>query len=324
MAPRTDLWLGSSAVARALAERLARVAPSQATVLLWGEGGTGKGHAAAALHHLSPRSGGPFVATSLAALAPTLIEAELFGHEEGAFTGAARARLGRFRQAEGGTLVLDDVDALPLELQGKLLRVLQERLVEPVGAERPVPIDVRVVATSSRNLRELVAAGQFRSDLYWRLAVVELELPPLRARSEDVPELARRRLAALCRERGVPARELSPQAEATLAAHPWPGNVRELENTLERVLAFAPAACGPIEAGELEFLSLALAGQAQDVAQRALSHGLSLEGVERALIEGALREQRGNVAAAARQLGLTRRAFDYRVSRLARGEGAEA
>jgi len=321
--PRTDLWLGSSALARTLAERLARVAQSQATVLLWGEGGTGKGHAAAALHQLSPRAAGPLVATSLAALAPTLIEAELFGHEEGAFTGAARSRLGRFRQAEGGTLVLDDVDTLPLELQGKLLRVLQERVVEPVGAERPVPIDVRVVATSSRNLRELVAAGQFRPDLFWRIAVVELELPPLRARSEDVPELARRRIAALCRERGVPVRELSAAAEASLVAHPWPGNVRELENTLERVFALAPEANGPIEAHELEFLAVALAGQSQEVAQRALSHGLSLEAVERALIETALREQRGNVAAAARQLGLTRRAFDYRVSRLARGEGAD-
>ncbi len=324
MTPRTDPWLGSSAVAQALSERLARVAQSQATVLVWGEGGTGKGHAAAALHTLSPRSEGPLVATSLAALAPTLIEAELFGHEEGAFTGAARSRLGRFRQAQGGTLVLDDIDAVPLELQGKLLRVLQERAVEPVGGERPVPIDVRVVATSTRNLRELVAAGQFRSDLFWRIAVVELELPPLRARPEDVPELARRRIAALAKERGVPARDLSPEAVAKLVAHPWPGNVRELENTLERVLAFAPGASGPIEATELEFLQVALAGQAQDVAQRALSHGLSLEVVERALVDAALKEQRGNAAAAARQLGLTRRAFDYRVARLARGKGAES
>ncbi len=311
-APLGPLLAGSSPPAQALEALVRKAALSPAPAVVVGEGGTGKGAVAAALHRLGPRAGGPLVATSLAALAPTLIEAELFGHEEGAFTGAGRARLGRFRQASGGTLVLEDIDQLPLDLQGKLLRVLQEGEVEPVGAERPVKIDVRVVATSARDLRASVAAGALRSDLYWRIAVLEIALPPLRARCEDIVPLAQALLA-----RAGSRRTLAPAAEARLCAHPWPGNVRELENAVQRVLALGDDGRGPIEADELAFLGEELAGRAVELAQRALSLGITVDEFESALLDSALREQRGNLAAAARQVGLSRRAFEYR--RMRRG-----
>ncbi|MFM7297619.1 MAG: sigma 54-interacting transcriptional regulator [Planctomycetota bacterium] len=309
------LLSGSSPPAQALEALVRKAALSPAPAVVVGEGGSGKSAVAAALHRLGPRAGGPFVATSLAALAPTLIEAELFGHEEGAFTGAGRARLGRFRQAHGGTLVLEDLDHLPLELQGKLLRVLQEGEVEPLGAERPVKIDVRVVATSSRDLRASVAAGALRSDLYWRIAVLEIALPPLRARCEDIVPLASALLA-----RAGSRRAWSNEAQERLVAHPWPGNVRELENAVQRVLALGGDERGPIEACELGFLAEEVAGRAEELAQRALALGITVDALETALIDVALREQRGNVAAAARQVGLSRRAFEYRVARRKSGD----
>ncbi|MCC7011516.1 MAG: sigma-54-dependent Fis family transcriptional regulator [Planctomycetes bacterium] len=307
---------GRGPAARAFQERLEQLARSSAPVLIHGESGSGKNLAANMIHRASTRGGGPYVLVSLAALAPSLIEAELFGHEEGAFTGAQRARPGRFRQAHGGTLVLDDVDGLPLEVQGKLLRVLQERVVEPLGAEAPIPIDVRVLCTSTRDLRDLVARGQFRADLYYRLAVLELEVPPLRRRAEFIPELARALIAHLASERRLTPRPLSPAAADMLAARGWPGNVRELENALERVLVCPRGAAGSaIEADEFEFLERETATAADEVAERALSSGLKLEELEAALIAAALREQRGNIAAAARQIGLSRRAFEYRLER---------
>jgi len=205
---------------------------------------------------------------------------------------------------------------LPLEVQGKLLRVLQERVVEPLRAEAPIPIDVRVLCTSTRDLRDLVARGQFRADLYYRLAVLELEVPPLRRRAEFIPELARALIAHLASERRLTPRPLSPAAADMLAARGWPGNVRELENALERVLVCPRGAAGSaIEADEFEFLERETATAADEVAERALSSGLKLEELEAALIAAALREQRGNIAAAARQIGLSRRAFEYRLER---------
>jgi DNA-binding NtrC family response regulator len=314
----TMLHLGASAASRAFAVRLEQVSGTHVTVWLRGESGSGKNLAARALHAASSRAGGPLVVVSLAALSPTLMEAELFGHEEGAFTGAHRARSGRFRQADGGTLVLDDIDALPLETQAKLLRVIQERVVEPLGAEGPLPIDVRLVCTTVRDLRELVEQGGFRSDLYWRLAVVELVVPPLRARMDDLPDLIANITRRLAREHNVVPRRLSDEALERLRAYPWPGNVRELENALERALVFAPPsdeAGAEIRAGDFEFLGASTLDAADDLAGRALSHGLKLEDVERALIERAMREQRGNLTAAARQIGLTRRALEYRLAR---------
>ncbi|HVS10172.1 MAG TPA: sigma-54 dependent transcriptional regulator [Planctomycetota bacterium] len=324
MLVRPPQLIGTSAAFTAFRARLEQVAASDATVLIRGESGSGKDLAAAALHAASPRAAGPLVVVSLAALAPTLVEAELFGHEEGAFTGAHRARLGRLRQAHGGTLVVDDVDSLPGEVQSKLVRVLQSRVVEPLGAEHGVPVDVRLVCTTQRDLAAEVQAGRFRGDLYWRLAVVPLEAPPLRARLEDLPELARHLVRRLASERRLVPRELEPAALERLAAPAWPGNVRELENALERVLVLAERGAGgapPVRAEELEFLAQACEGVAPELAERALAHGVTLEALERALLEAAVRQQRGNLAAAARQLGLTRRALEYRLGRFA-GEAA--
>ncbi len=308
---------GSCETFRTFADEVRTVARSDATVLLEGESGSGKGAAARALHAASPRASGPLGTISLAALAPTLIEAALFGHERGAFTGADRARKGLFRQAQGGTIVLDDVDLLPREAQVKLLRVLQEREVEPLGGEEPVPIDVRVVATTNRDLRGEVAAGRFREDLYFRLAVVTLRVPPLRARTADLPELLETLVPRIAERVGKPARAFSPAACERLARHPWPGNVRELENALERVHVLGGE--GPVAAEELSFLGEAVAGAAEELARAALAGGLLIDDLALAMMELALEEERGNVSAAARRVGLTRRAFDYRMSRSSEG-----
>jgi len=315
-------WLiGECEAFRNFAAELTRVAGSDSTVLLQGESGCGKGQAARALHGLGSRAEGPLLEIGLAALAPTLIEAELFGHEEGAFTGAGHARTGRFRRAEGGTLVLDAIDGLPEELQVKLLRVLQERTVCPLGSMEEYPVDLRVVATSSCDLRAEVEAGRFREDLYYRIAVVTLNVPPLRACLADLPLLVEHITARLHETRGVPVREFSPEALERLARHPWPGNVRELENALERVLILAPqaGATTPVSAKELDFLDEAVRGSAERIAADALASGLTARELDCALLELALREQRGNVSGAARQLGLTRRTFEYRLSRLRAG-----
>ncbi|MCZ6596963.1 MAG: sigma-54 dependent transcriptional regulator [Planctomycetota bacterium] len=304
---------GSCETFRAFAQLLEQVAASEATVLLSGESGTGKGEAARALHELGPRASGPFLSVGLAALAPTLVESALFGHERGAFTGAHKDRPGFFRQAAGGTIVLDDIDLLPLEAQVKFLRVLQERVVEPLGAEESVPVDVRVIATTNRNLRAEVEAGRFREDLYFRLAVVLLEVPPLRARSGDLPLLVEHLMRRVAERFGVPARPVSDQAMARLEAHPWPGNVRELENAIERVLVLGDGEA--VRVVELDFLDEAVAGVPEELARQALAGGLDVERMTRAMMELALAEERGNVSAAARRVGLTRRAFDYRMSR---------
>ncbi len=317
--PASDRAPGAQLIGRdpaflAFLERLERVAAGVATVLIQGEHGTGKSLAAARLHALSPRAAGPLVRLHLGALAPTLIESELFGHERGAFTDARQGRLGAFRRADGGTLILDDVGLLPLPSQVKLLRVLQERVVEPVGAETAVPVDLRIVATAAVDLAAEVEAGRFREDLYWRLAVVPLQVPPLRARRGDVVPLAEALCARVAARLCLVARPVSPEAAERLVAHPWPGNVRELENALERVHALAVCP-GPIEASEFDFLQEGLVGAADDLAKVALGRGIAAEELERALLRAALAEERGNVSAAARRVGLSRRTFEYRLGR---------
>ncbi|MEM6671866.1 MAG: sigma 54-interacting transcriptional regulator [Planctomycetota bacterium] len=294
------------------------------TVLLQGESGAGKSWAARRLHDRSPRSEGPFIDLHLAGLAPTLLEAELFGHAEGAFTGAARARSGRFERADGGTIVLESIETLDLSLQVKLLRVLQERVVEPLGAETPVPIDVRVVATTARDLRTAVEEGAFREDLYFRLAVVALDVPPLRARAAapGFDDLCRAVIERVAARSGAAARPLSGDALAALAAHPWPGNLRELENALERVSVLGPTEA-PVTAQELAFLSEPLRGRAEELAAEALASGVEIDALDGALLDEALRLERGNVSAAARRIGLSRRAFDYRRKRLGSPEAEE-
>jgi len=313
--------VGSSEAFERFAHDLERVAKSDATVLIQGESGSGKSIAARALHGLSERADGPLVSVELAALSPSLLEAELFGHADGAFTGARGERLGRFRAADGGTLILDGIESLPREFQVKLLRALQERTIEPLGSDETVPIDVRVVATSVRDLLGEVEAGEFREDLYYRLAVVTLQMPNLRSRMGDLEPLVGHLTQLLAERIGVPARAASRAAFERLAAHPWPGNVRELENALERVMVLAPDGPGSeIQAEEFAFLDEAVDGAARRLAREALSAGLDIERVSLAMMDEAMEEQHGNVSAAARQVGLSRRAFEYRRSRRSNAE----
>jgi DNA-binding NtrC family response regulator len=215
---------------------LRKVAPTDSTVLLTGESGTGKELFARALHALSPRSAGPFVAVNCAAIPESLMENELFGHEKGAFTGAGARRAGRFELAGGGTILLDEIGELRPPVQGKVLRVLEERTFERVGGGRPLVADVRVVAATNRDLQAMAAAGEFRQDLFYRLDVFPIELPPLRRRASDIPHLARHLTAEIGARLGLPGRQLSAGALELLAAQPWPGNVRQLANVLERCL----------------------------------------------------------------------------------------
>jgi DNA-binding NtrC family response regulator len=319
-----DPFVGPSAALGEFLARLRRAARSESTVLISGASGSGKTRAALRLHRWSARAERPYVAVSLVATTGTLVEATLFGHERGAFTDAHRSRLGIFRRADTGTVLLDDVEHLPLDTQVKLLRVLQERVVDPVGAEQGVPVDVRIVATTSRPLEELVARGAFREDLYYRLAVLPLEVPPLRARRDDLEALAGELVRAVAARAGVAPRPFAPEGLERLRAHSWPGNVRELENAIERVLVLAPGPAGgapAVGADELAFLEQDRPEAVDELARRALALGLGVDDLARAMMERALAEARGNVSAAARSVGLTRRAFEYR--RNAAGAGPE-
>ncbi|HJM56739.1 MAG: hypothetical protein CMJ98_10245 [Planctomycetes bacterium] len=295
---------------------LERLASSPVSVLIRGEHGVGKSRAAGLLHSSGERASGPLVVVDLGALAPSLMEAELFGHEEGSFTGAHRARLGRVRRADGGTLLLDGIEDLALEAQGKLLRVLQERVVEPLGSAEPVPVDVRIVATAGPELDEALDQGRFREDLYFRLAVVVVQAPALRARREDLPGLCDAILKQISERAGVATRTLGPDSMERLLAHPWPGNVRELENALERVLVLGAESTGPVAAGEFDFLEEGLADADLRLARQVLSHGIALDAMDLALMEEALVQGRDNHSAAARALGLSRKAFNYRLRKL--------
>ena len=232
--------IGESAPVRRALEAVARVAPTEATVMICGETGTGKELFARAIHERSRRQDGPLIKVNCAAIPGTLIESELFGHEKGAFTGATQRREGRFTLADGGTIFLDEVGELPLELQGKLLRVLQEGEYEPVGSSRTRKVDVRVVAATNRDLEEAVRRGEFRQDLYYRLDVFPLRLPPLRERGRDVVLIASALAATLAREMGRAPPEIGPDVAARLMGYPWPGNVRELRNVIERALITSP------------------------------------------------------------------------------------
>lgn len=295
---------------------LERLASSPVSVLIRGEHGVGKSRAAALLHHSGERASGPLVVVDLGALAPSLMEAELFGHEEGSFTGAHRARRGRIRRADGGTLLLDGVEGLALEAQSKLLRVLQERVVEPLGSSEPVPVDVRIVATAGPGLDEALDRGRFREDLYFRLAVVVVQAPALRARPEDLPGLCDEILNQIAERAGVAPRALGPESMERLLAHPWPGNVRELENALERVFVLGAESTGPVAASEFEFLEESLADADLRLARQVLAHGITLDVMDLTLMEEALVQGRDNHSAAARALGLSRKAFNYRLRKL--------
>lgn len=288
-----------------------------ATVLLTGESGSGKSRAARRFHDLSGRRNGPFVSVHLSGLASSLLEGELFGHEAGAFTGAVGARDGRFVRASGGTLVLEAIETLDLALQVKLLRVLQERVVEPLGSEDFVEVDVQVIATTARDLGRALEEGTFREDLYYRLAVVPLGVPPLRTRTRGpgFVDLCRGVVQDVAARTGVATRALSPGALEALAAHPWPGNFRELENAIERVLVLGDPGAA-VQPDEVAFLLEGLAGRAEEIALDALASGVGIEELEAAVLDAALAQEKGNVSAAARCVGLSRRAFSYRRKKL--------
>ncbi|MFO0632852.1 MAG: sigma-54 dependent transcriptional regulator [Nannocystaceae bacterium] len=290
--------VGHSPRFRQVLELARRVAPRDVTVLLRGETGTGKELVATLVHCASGRRDGPLVRWNCAAIPDELAESELFGHVRGAFTGAVAPRPGAFRSADGGTLVLDEIGELSPAVQAKLLRVLQQGEVQPVGADRPAPVDVRVIACTHRDLRAEVAAGRFREDLYWRLAVVELELPSLRERADDIPRLVEAFRAHHAARFGLEHVALTPALVAELARRPWPGNVRELENTVARMLALCPGGTLDVDA-LLRPQAPARTGEALPLRERVAAF-------ERSLVEQAYAESGGNQSEAARRLGLSR------------------
>jgi Nif-specific regulatory protein len=304
--------IGRSPRWRAVLDVLARVAPSRATVLLRGESGTGKEVVARALHDASPRAERPFVAVNCAALPEALLESELFGHERGAFTGAHEVRKGRFEAADGGTLFLDEVGELPVAAQVKLLRAIQERQFERIGGRRTITVDVRLVAATNRDLEAAVAEGAFRLDLFHRLQVIELVLPPLREREEDIPLLVERFLAELMAEHGRRV-TLAPGAMAALASARWPGNVRQLRNVLERLVVASPR--DAIAAGDVEELTGGdRPASAPEVEPGAASDASPRPG-ERDQVAAALVQAGYVQAKAARLLGLSVRQLRYRVAK---------
>ncbi|HIV64694.1 MAG TPA: sigma-54 dependent transcriptional regulator [Candidatus Mailhella excrementigallinarum] len=299
----SSLLLGRSEAMRELVEMVETVAPTEATVLVSGESGTGKELVARAIQAASTRRDKPFVTINCAALAENLLESELFGHEKGAFTGADRRREGRFVQAHGGTLFLDEIGEMPLSLQAKLLRVLQQGEVQRVGCDETIKVDVRVIAATNRVLADEVAAGRFREDLFYRLNVIGLEVPPLRARREDIPLLASTFLERHAAANRKTIKGFTPQAMDAMLRYGWPGNVRELENAVERAVI--------LSGGEyVAERALPLAVQnapVPDADGEELALGsMSLEDVERKAIEATLRETEDNKSEAARRLGITR------------------
>ena len=313
--PMDGPLVGSSPAIRAVQKMIGMAAASDATVLVTGETGTGKELVARALHDHGPRAAGPFISVNCAAIPAELLESELFGHVPGAFTGAVKAQAGRFREAQGGTLLLDEIGDMNAAMQAKILRALQERVVTPVGG-RPEAVDVRVVAATHRDLLQMVDAGGFRADLYYRLHVIPIALPPLRERVSDIVPLARH---FLCLANPNAPKRLSDEAAAVLEGCRWPGNVRELRNATERAAALAR---GPsIDASDLEFLRQAHGAAAEAAAGTDLTLPEAVAELERAMIRRALAEGRGSRAEAARRLGINRQLLYDKMKRYGFGVG---
>jgi two-component system response regulator FlrC len=295
-----------------LVELARRVAQSDCTVLIAGESGCGKEILARYIHRCSPRAAGPFVAINCAAIPENMLEAMLFGYERGAFTGAQAAHAGKFEQAQGGTLLLDEISEMPMSLQAKLLRVLQEREVERLGARGSLALNVRVLATTNRQLRGEVAAGRFREDLYYRLNVFPLVVAPLRERREDVLPLAMRLLSSRCPP-GARIPALSADAAHCLLTYPWPGNVRELDNVMQRALILCTDAIIQPEHVRFENESVSSSAVASD---NAVLLADSMQHAERELILEALRVGNGSRRVAAEKLGISPRTLRYKLARL--------
>ena len=296
---------------RQIVEMVRRVAPTETTVLILGESGTGKELVARALHGLSPRGRGPFVAVNCAAIPESLLESELFGHVKGAFTGAIRDRVGKFEAADGGTIFLDEIGEMRLDLQVKILRCLEERVVERVGDNQSIRVDVRVLAATNKDLTKAIQAGEFREELYYRLNVVPLAIPPLRERREDIRALTQHFLKIL----GAPPRlTIAPDAFRALETYDWPGNVRELENALERALIFQRA--DTLAMADLpETIRVPRVKESPALPVSLPEAGLSLEEVEKGLILRALQKHDWNQSRAARYLGITRHTLLYRMDK---------
>jgi two-component system response regulator PilR (NtrC family) len=322
--------VGSGPSMDRLREMILRVARSQAPVHISGESGTGKELVARMIHGSGPRAEGPFVPVNCGAIPSELMESELFGHKRGSFTGAVADKVGLIPSAEGGTLFLDEVADLPLHMQVKLLRVIQEKTVRPIGEQRESPIDVRILSATHKNLAELVAQAKFREDLFYRINVIELRVPPLRERAEDIPDLADSIVRRLSRRLGTEAPTITPAALEVLKNFPFPGNVRELENVLERALALCND--GRIDVADLQLRAVPRLENAPPLPTEAIMHmrghppaaappakpalGDQLEDVERAAILKALEAARYNKTAAAKALGMTFRALRYRIKKL--------
>ena len=310
--------LGVSPAMRRIEAMLSRLAASEASVLITGESGVGKERVAQALHQLTGASR-PFIAVNCGALTETLLEAELFGHEKGAFTGAVRTKRGVFEQADGGTLFLDEIGDMPMAMQVRLLRALQERCIVRVGGEGPIPVSIRLVCATHQNLQERVASGDFREDLYYRINVVELRIPPLRERPEDILPLARALLVAIAAGSGKPTPALTPAAEHALKAYPWPGNIREMKNALERACLMSDS---PTIAHDVLFDRPApvLSGQ-QDVAGSLRDY---LSECERDFIVRALDAAQWQIQTCADSLGISRKNLWEKMRKLSIDKASDA
>jgi formate hydrogenlyase transcriptional activator len=318
--------VGSSPALLAVLRAVEQVAPTDSTVLIYGETGTGKELIARAIHNRSARKDRALVSVNCSAISAGLVESELFGHLKGAFTGAIERRIGRFELANGGTIFLDEIGELPLETQAKLLRVLQEQEFEPVGSSRPLRVDVRVIAATNRNLREEVAAGRFRSDLFYRLSVLPLQLPPLRERRSDIPQLVALCVSRFGKRFGKKVEGVSQETMARLMTYPWPGNIRELLNVMERAVVLS---AGPTLRLDKDLVPVAASENSQETAEipakeaqppaASPSRLPTLEEVERSHIQAALQQSEGVVdgpKGAAKILNLHPNTLRHRMSKL--------
>ena len=318
------LLIGESLQMRQIHHLIRLIGGRRATVLITGETGTGKELAARALHLAGARKGGPLVAVNCGALPENLLEAELFGHVRGAFTGAVQNRMGRFEQARGGTLFLDEIGELPRDLQVKLLRVVQEREFQKLGSSETIHTDVRVVAATNCDLLEKIQEGAFREDLYYRLNVVPIQMPPLRSRKGDIPLLAAHLVAKVCLQEGIPRKQVDRQALSRLCAYSWPGNVRQLENAIEMAVALSGERL-VLRAADFPLPEERCAAPWREAPVVALpEEGFDFEktlaSIERSILEQALRKTGGNKKAAAQMLRLKRTTLSAKVRSLARGE----
>jgi two-component system response regulator AtoC len=307
--------IGESEPMQRVMDVVRQVAPARATVLIQGESGTGKELLAKAIHQLSPRSAKPMVTVHCAALSPTLLESELFGHEKGAFTGAHERRIGRFEQAEGGTLFLDEIGEIDETTQVKLLRFLGERTFERVGGNKTLTADVRVVAATNKNLKELVDAGEFREDLYFRLSVVELWSPPLRERSADAPLLALSFLREFASENAKPVCDFTAEALEAMIRYEWPGNVRELRTAVEHAVVLSKGDMIQLSDLPQSVQSRGVIQSETELSQPIIDKGVTLEEAEKQLIIRTLQECRGNRTAAAKKIGISRRTLHRKLHR---------